>query len=68
VAKKRTVWVGVFNPAPDSIPKPPRIEAVFSTESQARQWERAFDAQGAWSAYRSIHRFEVDAWEGERAP
>lgn len=53
------VYLGIIDPAPESIPRPCRVEAVFAEEAAAREWQHSGPPVTANSALRTVEKHEV---------
>lgn len=54
------VWVAVQHYAPDSIPRKPKVEHVFGSETAAVAWRREGVERGAFGGYREVIPMELE--------
>lgn len=63
MSRRRSIWVGTFNPAPDNPPRKTTVQGVFSTEAKAIEWVDAYNLHPNRyrGSYRHYERFELDS-------
>lgn len=53
------MWVCLWNPAPESIPRPVSVQAVYAKEDDALVWVQSGPSVSANSGFRTIEKHEV---------